>query len=160
MYDDYWNTGNNYFLYFNSYNPESYKVFFIPYDFEKSLGNNEMKDLTDDPALQNPYQWGSTTVPLVTRLLQHEEFREIYTNPLYELTLPEAYMFNNEDNTYIIRDLMYQVRDYTKNDTGVSMNPTDSPAPWSTNRKYNLTLENQYNFFKVRSETIINYLEM
>lgn len=159
MYDDYWNNGNNYFLYFNSFNTDSYKVSFIPFDFEKSLGNNETKGSTGDPAVRDPYQWGRTTAPLMARLLQYEEFREVYTEALYELTLPEAYLFNNADNIYIIRDLMYQVRDYTKNDTGTCMKPTDATAAWSTNKRYNLTQENEYNFFQVRSESIISVIE-
>lgn len=159
MYDDYWNTGNNYFLFFNSFSTDSYKVSFIPFDFEKSLGNNETKDSTADPAVRDPYQWGRTTAPLMARLMQYEEFREVYTEALYELTLPEAYLFNNADNIYIIRDLMYQVSDYTKNDTGTCMKPTDATAVWSTNKKYNLTQENEYNFFQVRSESIISYIE-
>ena len=157
MYDDYWNTGNNYFLFFNSYDPARYKVFFIPGNFEKSLGNNEIGSF-QDPGVQSPYQWGKSSSPLISRILNNKDFRQIYTNALYELTLPEAYLFNMEESRHVIKDLMNEAGRYTKNDTGLCMQPYDRTAQWSTNKKYNLTEMNEYNFFKVRSEAIQNYL--
>lgn len=153
MYDDYWNAGNNYFLYFNSKDPKKYKVFFVPYDFEKSLGTAD-PDVIYDTATVNPYVWGKNTLPLISKLLMHEEFRSIYTDALYELTLAEAYLFDYNYSIDAIRDLMYQVSFYTANDTGKYMNAKDLPVSWNSPKAYNLTKDDQMNFFKVRSEVI------
>lgn len=84
----------------------------------------------------------------------HEEFRSIYTDALYELTLAEAYLFDYNYSIDAIRDLMYQVSFYTANDTGKYMNAKDLPVSWNSPKAYNLTKDDQMNFFKVRSEVI------
>lgn len=153
LYDDYWNTGDNYYLFFNSMDEGRYNVFFIPYGFDKSLGSSE-KAIMPDPGMQDPYHWGRSIAPLVNKLLQCEEFNEIYTDALYELTLPEAHLFNSTENIYIIQDLMGKVSYYTKNDTGLCMKAQDRPVEWSSQKRYNLTKDDENNFFRVRSERI------
>ena len=152
MYDDYWNTGNNYYLYFNSKSQDDYEVFFIPQDFEKSLGNID-SDIMRDPGNADPYTWGNKNLPLISKLLQFEEFRDIYTEALRELILPEAYLFDYGYSLNTIKDFMYQVSFYTANDTGKLMSAKDRPSGWNS-FDYNLTQDNDRNFFKVRSKAI------
>ena len=58
MWDDMWNNGNNYYLYFDSPDRENYKVFVLPYDYDNTLGTSN----TYDPAKQNPSEWGGDNV--------------------------------------------------------------------------------------------------
>lgn len=157
MWDDYWNTGNNFYLYFNNTSDSGYKVYMIPYDFEMSLGNSK-GNIMQDPAMQDPYNWGKKINPLISRILNFPEYREIYREALMTLILPEAYLFQHEVSSAIISDLMYQVSFYTKNDTGINMSAKDRTANWSNTPRYTLTGEDN-NFFKIRCEAIRNYSE-
>lgn len=157
MWDDYWNRGNNFYLYFNSISIDSYEVFFIPYDYEMSLGNSR-KTIMADPGTQDPFKWGNQNNPLIVRLLQCEEYKRIYQEALEELTLPEAYLLEPEISSAIVGDLMYQASFHSSNDVGLNKGTKDRPASWSSNQKYRIsTTEN--NFFSVRSESLKSYLE-
>lgn len=158
MWDDYWNRGNNYYLYFNSTSADSYKVWFIPFDYEMSLGNSRA-GIMSDPGRQNPYEWGKQGNPLIARLLQDPEFRDIYRNALLELTLPEAYLFEPEISTAIVNDLMYQASFHASNDTGIGKGTKDKTAPWSNHPEYRISVPDANNFFTVRSEAIRSYSE-
>lgn len=157
IYDDYWNTGDNYYLFFNSMDTDRYKVFFIPYGFDKSLGSSD-NSIMPDSGMQDPYKWGKSIAPLVSKLLQYEEFYDIYTDALYELTLPEAYLFNTENNMYEIQSLMDRISFYTRNDTGLCMKAQDIPVAWSSQKRYNLTKDDENNFFRSRSERIMDII--
>lgn len=157
MWDDYWNTGNNFYLYFNSTSDNGYKVYMIPYDFEMSLGNCK-RNIMQDPGMQDPYNWGKNLNPLISRILHFPEYREIYREALMTLILPEAYLFQHETSSAIISDLMYRVSFYTKNDTGINMSAKDRTAHWSNTPQYTLIGKND-NFFKIRTEAIRNYSE-
>lgn len=158
MWDDYWNRGNNFYLYFNSTSKDSYKVYFIPFDYEMSLGNSR-KNIMEDPGRQNPYEWGTQNNPLITRLLQYPEFKEIYRSALMELTMPEAYLFEPEISTAIVSDFMYQASFHSSSDTGINKGTKDKPAQWSSHPEYRISTPDNGNFFAVRSETIRSYSE-
>jgi hypothetical protein len=158
MWDDYWNKGNNYYLYFNSTSADSYKVWFIPFDYEMSLGNIKA-GIMPDPGRQNPYDWGKQGNPLITRLLQIPEFKTIYRNALLELTLPEAYLFEPEISTAIVSDFMYQASFHASSDTGIGKGTKDRTAPWSSHPEYRISVPEANNFFTVRSEIIRSYSE-
>lgn len=159
MWDDYWNTGNNYYLYFNDSNEGNYKVFMIPYDFEMSLGNSR-RTVMPNPAVHDPYNWGRNSNPLISRLLYFPEFKKMYTEALETLIMPEAYLFQHEISSAIISDLMYQVSFYTKNDTGLNMNAKDRTAGWSSHPEFKLAdPASNDNFFRIRSESIKSYSE-
>lgn len=158
MWDDYWNRGNNFYLYFNNTSPDSYKVFMIPHDFEMSLGNSNYKVMAD-PGKQSPYSWGKNGNPLISRILQSEEYMEMYRSFLLELILPEAYLFDYRISKEIISDLMYQASFYVKNDTGYNIGTKDITAGWSNHPEYRIREDNDQNFFKVRAETIRYYSE-
>ena len=83
-----------------------------------------------------------------------DEFRSIYTDALHELTLDYACLFDCSYSVDAVKGLMYQVSFYTQNDTGKHMHANDQPASWSSPKSYNLTHDNEMNYFKARSETI------
>lgn len=158
MWDDYWNRGNNFYIYFNSTSSDSYEVFFIPFDYEMSLGNSR-RNLMADPGRQDPYKWGSQSNPLIYRLLQYEEFKRIYQEALMELILPETYLFEPEVSSAIVSDLMYQASFHSSNDTGINKGTKDRTAAWSSHPEYRISATGDNNFFAVRSESIKAYSE-
>lgn len=154
MYEDFWNTGNNCYLYFCPTGTDSYKVWFIPHDYEMSLGNVNIA-MMKDPGTQDPYRWGSTTNVLMTRLMSYEEFRNIYKGYLNELCDPDAGMLNSYIGRSRILEMMEEVKEFTDNDTGINTSPCDSPGASSTSQKYRLTdLNSNSNFFSVKSRTV------
>lgn len=68
MWDDYWNNKNNFYFYFNSQG----KFFFIPYDYDNTLGTSL---LMTDAGKQNVLSWGNKSHPLVSKILKIEEFK-------------------------------------------------------------------------------------
>ncbi len=50
MWDDYWNNTNNFYIYFNSDDPDRYEFFFIPYDYDNTLGTSSSCGVQDDSA--------------------------------------------------------------------------------------------------------------
>ena len=55
MWDDYWNNCNNYYIYFNSTATDSYKFYFIPYDYDNTLGTSLQCGALSDSARQDPF---------------------------------------------------------------------------------------------------------
>lgn len=149
--DDYWNTGNNYYLYFTNTSKDNYKIFFIPYDFEMSLGTSYSMA---DPGLQNPLDWGRHSNILISKILKKEEYKFMYMDYLldfYSSDGPLHYL-----NAILSFDLMKdKIEEYLKNDTGLRSKVTDLPRPGvQSTRTYKLWDKKQDNFLKTRGEFI------
>jgi hypothetical protein len=149
--DDYWNTGNNYYLYFTNTSKDNYKIFFIPYDFEMSLGTSCSMA---DPGLQNPLDWGRHSNILISKILKKEEYKFMYMDYLldfYSYDGPLHYL-----NAILSFDLMKdKIEEYLKNDTGLRSKVTDLPRPGvQSTRTYKLWDKKQDNFLKTRGEFI------
>lgn len=149
MWDDHWNNGNNYYLYFNSQDKFSYKVYFLPFDYDNTLGTSN----TYDPAKQNPLQWGNMG-KLMSRMMAIPEFREIYVSELKRLVASENGLMDFDSATGRIREWQGRIREYVPNDTGQDMETRDEPASWS-NVKYRL-LGTSANYFSEKIRTINN----
>lgn len=158
MWDDYWNNGTNFYLYFNSTSSDDYKVYIIPFDYEMSLGNSRA-DIMTDPGTQDPYNWGKQANPLIMRILQYPDFYEIYRNALTELTLEDAYLMEPEISSAIISDYMYQASFYSGSETGINIGTKDRTAHWSNHQEYRISVPDKNNFFAIRSEAIRRYSE-
>ena len=155
-WEDYWNMGQNYYMYFNTTHLSDYKVYFIPHRFDVSLGNIRI-DYMMDPARQNPYTWGKQSSTLMVRLMSYPDFRQMYTEALESLISEDHGHFNKESGPHSIKSYMYRISFYTANDTGKMNSAKDMTAPWSNSYgyRYNLTdPDSEYNFFKVRDEVI------
>ena len=148
MWDDLWANGNNYYLYFNSTDKYDYKVFFIPYDYDNTLGTS----IYYDPAKQDPYNWGDKGI-LIERMMKIEEFRNIYRDELKRLVDPAYGLMDQASATARIKNWQSKIMGYLKNDTGEDMTIDDKPADWGNIGHYNLTLTNN-NYFTVKAETI------
>ena len=148
MWDDMWNNGNNYYLYFNSLDLYDYKVFLIPYDYDNTLGTANCYD----PAKQDPYNWGDRGI-LMERLMKFEEFRNIYRDELKRLVDPANGLMDTNSSVERIKTWQSKIKDYLINDTGEDMYIEDKPAGWGSWGDYNLmSLDN--NYFTVKAQTI------
>lgn len=150
MWDDLWNNGNNYYLYFNSLDKYEYKVFLLPYDYDNTLGTGHIYDA----AKQDPYDWGNRGI-LIERLMKFEEFRNIYRDELKRLIDPaEGLMY---PSTAIKRILDWQsgIAGYISNDTGEDMQIEDKPADWGRIGNYRL-MSSDNNYFTVKADVISN----
>ena len=150
MWDDLWNNGNNYYLYFNSTDKYNYKVFFIPYDYDNSLGTSNAYDA----ARQDPYNWGDRGI-LIERMMKIEEFRNIYRDELKRLVNPANGLMDQATATQRILDWQAKIQNYITNDTGEDMEIKDRPASWGSWGDYRL-MSTDNNYFTVKAETINN----
>lgn len=157
MWDDYWNNGNNFYLYFNSTDPGKYKIFFIPYDYDNTLGTCLNCGVQTDAGRHNPFNWGKTTRPLINRILACEDYRELYRQYLLDLVDPGKDYFNIDSSLERIRKWQNMVVPYVRNDTGEDCVIADRPASWGNHPEYRVTTIGPDNFFTVHTETILRY---
>ena len=148
MWDDMWNNGNNYYLYFSTTDLYKYKIFFIPYDYDNTLGTCNCYD----PAKQDPYNWGDRGI-LMERMMEYEEFRNIYRDELKRLVDPAYGLMDTESARQRILDWQAKVKDYIKNDTGEDMEIRDEPASWGSWGNYKL-MSTSNNYFTEKANTI------
>ncbi len=154
MWDDYWNNCNNYYLYFTTTDKYDYKFFFIPYDYDNTLGTSQGYD----SGKQNPFQWGNDSNPLIYKILQYDEFRQLYKNALLELVDPDKALFYYDASMKRISQWQSLISDYVVNDTGEDCSIYDKPASWGNHNEYRIMegSNDGQNFFKVRTEAILN----
>ena len=150
MWEDMWNNGNNYYLYFNSLDKYEYKVFLIPYDYDNTLGTSNAYDA----ARQDPYDWGDKGL-LMERMMEFEEFRNIYRDELKRLVDPANHLMDQASATGRILDWQAEIADYISNDTGEDMVIEDKPASWGQIGNYNL-MSTDNNYFTIKAQTINN----
>ena len=148
MWDDLWNNGNNYYLYFTTSDIYEYKVFFIPYDYDNTLGTCNCYD----PARQDPYNWGDKGL-LMERMMEYEEFRAIYRDELKRLVDPANGLMDTQSAMARIQNWQSKIQNYISNDTGEDMKIEDNPAEWGSWGNYSLMSSNN-NYFTVKAQSI------
>lgn len=153
MCDDMWNNGNNYYLYFNTTDKFDYKVFFIPYDYDNTLGTSWNCGIITDTGRQDPYNWGDTGL-LMERLMRFDEFKQIYKNALKELVAEENDLFHVNASIPRINAWQNSIRNYVSNDTGEDMSIYDAAAYWGNNQDYKLMTKGSKNFFQAKTDTV------
>lgn len=161
--DDYWVGSNNYNFYFNTHG----KFFFIPNDFDTTLGTG----WGIDAGRQDPINWGSPANPLIKKLLTIPTFMQYYINAFDELTNEQDGPFHVSRSIPRIEKWHALIKDYLWDDTihfacqyeeaGCVLPPQgenlqtpfeDSTAWWSStglNPYYRLLERGRYNFFEV-----------
>ena len=149
MWDDLWNNGNNYYLYFNTTDKFNYKVFFIPYDYDNTLGTAQY-----DAVKQDPYNWGDRGI-LMERMMKFEEFRNIYRDELKRLVDPSSGLMDQATATQRIKVWQSRIQDYIKNDTGEDQEIKDRPASWGSYGDYRL-MSTSNNYFTEKAKVINN----
>ena len=148
MWDDYWNNKNNFYFYFDSDN----KFYFIPYDYDNTLGTSfEMAD----SGTQNPLEWGkSATNPLVSKILSIPAYRTQYIKYLNDLIDRKYDLFYSTYSQERILKWRGKISNHISNDTGEDMIISDVPANWGNQARYRLLSNDQNNFFTVKTNSI------
>ena len=156
MWDDYWNNANNYYLYFNSTDMENYKVFLIPFDYDNTLGTSHNCGVQGDSGTHDPFNWGNTeSSPLIGKILEFEDYREIFVKAMNELCNPSKDFFYYEASHNRIQKWHNMIGPYIYNDTGEDCYIEDHPAGWGNNYDYRILDPNSpMNFFKIKATSI------
>ncbi len=154
MWDDYWNNANNYYIYFNSKHLHDYKFYFIPYDYDNTLGTSLRCGVQSDAGRQDPLHWGNDNNPLIARVLKYSDFKAKYVAYLKELVKTGNGLMDRAAAQVRIRAWQQMVAPYVSNDTGEDMVIEDKPAPWSNHSEYNLLKISNDNFFTVKAASI------
>ncbi|MCD8079264.1 MAG: CotH kinase family protein [Bacteroides sp.] len=150
-WDDYWINSNNFYFYFNK---EEGKFFFIPYDMEATLGTSSVLVPDKDSAIQNILKWGQD-YPLIQKLIEIPEFRDIYISTYYEINDPTKDLFHYTASAHRIRNWWDLISDFINNDTQEDTRIADEPAWWSNQLKYRLlSTDPPKNYFKVKADSL------
>ena len=147
MWDDYWNNTNNFYFYFN---PDG-KFYFIPYDYDNTLGTTQQCGVQQDAGRQDPLHWGSDKNPLIVKLLGKAEWKALYVGYLKELCAGD---FLADAAMARIREWQRAIEPYVANDTGEDMAIKDLPASWSNHGEYRLLSGDGNNFFRVKAGVV------
>lgn len=156
MWDDYWNNCNNYYIYFNSSDKNDYKFYFIPFDYDNTLGTSHNCGVQSDSGRQDPLNWGDTGKnPLIGKILQFDDYRKIYIEALNELINPANDLFYYQNSINRINGWHNMIRNYVVNDTEEDCEIKDRPAGWGNIYDYRiLDAGSSMNFFKVKAQSI------
>ena len=132
MWDDYWNNSNNFYFYFDA----AGKFYFIPYDYDNTLGTSL---LMTDSGIQNPLTWGkSDQNPLVSKVLSIPEYKTQYIKYLNDLIDKKYDLFYLDYSLQRIQKWQNMISAHASNDTGEDMTITDVPASWGNCGFYRL----------------------
>ena len=149
MWDDYWCNQNNYYIYFNTSDKYDYKFFFIPYDYDNTLGTSSIIDA----GRQDPLNWGDNGRKLIRKILDYPEWRAIYVKALNELCNSDE-LFKMEGSVKRVKGWQELISPYISNDTGEDMKIEDKPASWGNHSEYRVMDTGSNNFFKVKASSI------
>ncbi len=150
MWDDYWNNSNNYYLYLT---PEG-KVYFIPFDYDNTIGTSHVCGVQKDAGRQSPLRWGQDGNPLVLKILQNQEWKDKYISYLKELCVDENGLNTDKAAALRIRKWQGAIGLYVANDTGEDMVIEDKPAAWGNHKEYRLLNSDGNNFFSVKALSV------
>ena len=155
MWDDYWVNCNNFYFYF----APNGKAYFIPYDYDNSLGTSA---ILSNSGTQNPLNWGPASQrPLVTKILAIPQYQTTYKNYVKSLTLLQNDYFTAGKSKIRIMAWQSMIAGFVSNDTGEDMILNDVPAYWGNQTNYRLLSGNSNggnsgpaNFFTTRTASI------
>lgn len=143
MWDDYWNNKNNFYFYFNNEG----KFFFIPFDYDNTLGTTL---LMNDAGRRDLLHWGNNAHPLIRKIIDRPKYRALYIQYLHELANPANDLFHVQRSIPRIQQWHRLISSHLANDTGEGMVLLDQPASWGNTPFYRL-LETTNNFFSIRA---------
>lgn len=145
--DGYWANTNN----FNFYFDEDGILYFIPMDYDSSLGTTPPA-LLDDGGRADWREFtklGNDNVPLIGKLLGFPDLLDEFRG--YLLSLADHGFLDYKKNRDIIVAYYQLIAEHVSNPTGQFGSITDEPAWWSTTPWYQLTESSQKNnFFRVK----------
>lgn len=146
MWDDYWVNKNNFYFYFDT----AGKFYFIPYDYDNTLGTSS---ILKDAGTQDVLNWGSSANPLVKKIISVPEYETLYKSYLNELVDRNNDYFYVDKSAARIYKWQTMIKNFISNDTGEDMVIDDKPASWGNCSFYRLLGPNN-NFFMIRAANI------
>lgn len=132
MWDDFWRNENNFYIYFG----ENDKAYFIPYDYDNTLGTC----LGIDTGEQDIWEWGplNSTRPLMEKIMKIPKFQQTYGYYIAQLISPENDYFNPISSVQRITNWQEMIRPYLDNDVNSWEQIMDEPAGWGNCFEYRL----------------------
>jgi len=158
-WDDYWNDMNNFYLYFNSQDPQHYKVYMLPYDFDNTLGTSHYCGVQSDSGRQDPYHWGLEECVLLYKILAVTDFRNKYTAYLRDFSTVDNPFTGQVASASRIHTWQDLIGPFLKNDTGEDQALRDVPASWGNHPEYRLLEASSKNWFKVKAASIASWID-
>lgn len=153
-WDDYWNNHNNWYLYFDNTGPD-YHFYYIPYDFDYTLGTSGDTYFQKDAGVKDPLHWGTSAYPLIYRIIQKPEWRDYYVQCLKELCRPDKDYLYYSYSIDRIKAWHRKISPYIYNDTHEDCEIIDYPASFGTTPWYRLLdTDPTVNFFRVKARVI------
>ena len=128
-------------------------MFFIPFDYDNTLGTSLRCGVQSDCGRQNPYKWGSNSNPLIYKVLMNDEWKARYRQYLSELTGGDG-LSSPENARVRILEWQDRITSFVTNDTGEDMEIKDEPASWGNHPEYRITDMGQNNFFRVKAAAV------
>ena len=157
-WDDYWNDMNNFYLYFNSKDPENYRVYMLPYDYDNTIGTSHHCGVQTDSGRHDPYHWGLDECVLLYKILEVTDFRDRYTSYLRDFASIDNPWTGQSQSAERIKAWQDYIGPFVKNDTGEDMVIKDAPASWGNHPEYRLLEDSPDNWFKVKAESIAYWI--
>lgn len=146
MWDDYWNNKNNFYCYFDS----AGKFYFIPYDYDNTLGTSL---LMTNSGTRDVLNWGSTSQPLVKKIIAIPEYKALYVQYIKDLCDSNNDLFHVDRSIPRIINWQSKIAGYVNNDTNEDAEISDKPASWGNCGFYRLQDSNN-NYFTIRAANI------
>lgn len=154
MWDDYWVNANNYYFYFDA----NHRFYFIPYDYDNTLGTTKPINGMRNAGTQNPLYWGSRNGDrlLVRKVLSIQSYESAYKQYLKQI-VTSADLMQPDAAIERVQSLQSLVREYIPNDTGEEMEIADQPG--YTDIQYHLLTgdangRDESNFFRTKAASI------
>ncbi len=158
MWDDYWFNKNNFYFYFDT----NGKFYFIPYDYDNTLGTS----IGMNSGTQDMLNWGALDGSrlLMRKVMSINEFKEQYKAYIKELANENNDLFDTNKSIARISQWHAMIGNYIVNDTNEDMQIEDKPASWGNAEFYRLFTGNDKggvgrnagdaNFFKTKIKSI------
>lgn len=103
MDDDYWGNANNFYLYFDTSAKGTQKVYFIPFDYDNTLGCS----IHDGGFKNNPFEWGQgADRPLMDKLLSVPEYKQKFTEYLLEVSTNDYWSYTVGSSQFLYWESM------------------------------------------------------
>jgi len=153
-WDDYWNHANNFFMYFTTKGLTGYKFFFIPYDYDSTLGTCVSQGAQSDAGRQDPLNWGSPAKPLIYKIISFKEYRNLYIKYLKQAVDEQYALMDRESAQARINGWYQRISTFISNDTDFENVIMDTTAHYSAHPEYKLMTDDENNFFDVKAASI------
>lgn len=148
MWDDYWCNKNNFYFYFDS----AGKFYFIPFDYDNTLGTSA---IVNNSGTQDLLNWGNSSYPLVKKIIAIPEYKALYVSYIKELCNSNNDYFHVSKSTPRITNWQNMISAYVSNDTKEDTQLLDKPASWGNCSFYRL-FGTTNNYFTIRASNIPN----